>query len=141
MSDKIGFQRTADEWEGPVALECDLDRQHTSLRYTAQLLQQKFTFYPPLELLGAISPSDAPETIVVTLKRTTQQATAVAFPSELRSSSAAAGGVVYDFREAKVNSVRYESKSLKRNSSLYIPNEIFRTHRPPAKVHLTLEVV
>ena len=138
---KIGFEKSPNEWVGPVTLQCELDKNHKSTRYVAELASQKFVYYPPLKLLGAKMPSGAPPLIWVLIGKAKHTHGDVKFKSEIRDESSFAEHLVYEFLNKKVHSVRYETKDVKGNASLYIPNEIFRGLKHPKRVFLAISIL
>jgi hypothetical protein len=139
-SNRIGFEKSPSDWEGPLTLQCRLDEGYESTRYIAELASQKLVYYPPLRLLGIKSPSEAPALILITIGKARHARGDVKFKSEIRSDNGSSEHLVYEFYDQKVNSVRYETKDVKGNTSLYIPNEVFKGLKHPKRVFLAISM-
>lgn len=141
MAEKIGFEKSGEEWEGPISLVLELDQKHDSVRYIGNLSKQRFSYYPPMILLKGPTGSGFPDRILVTIGRAQHSKGEVRFQSEVRVEGEASEHVVYSFYAEKSNSVRYETRDVDSNRSLYIPFEVFRGKNYPKRVYLTVSVI
>jgi hypothetical protein len=137
----IGFGESKSDWEGPLVLDFSRTTDHAkTVRYRCQLKFHAFDLYAPLFMLRNLTPGDVPTRLLVAIGKSFEPVRTIGFLSGPRPLRVESDVCQFEFKEAKVNSKRYDLVHQGQPYSLYIPNEVFENHRHPTRVYLRIGV-
>lgn len=135
----IGYGDFNRGWEGPIALEFKLFREHTkTARYRCILDTRVFDLYAPLFMLDGLSPKALPETIVAVIGKSPGPLRTIGFKSIPTKLIVESDVCEYEFAESMANSEKYNLIADGVRYSLYVPNEIFEDDARPSRLFLRI---
>jgi DNA helicase II / ATP-dependent DNA helicase PcrA len=137
----MGFELEERQWEGYVAYKLQFYSNHTkTVRYRCLLETQAFDFYAPLPVLSGLSLEKFPESLQVVLWSTESPIRPCEYGTDPGVSYVESGVLKYEYKEAKVNSNRYDCAYDDQTYAIYIPNEIFGGKSHPDRIYLQIAI-